>query len=67
MRLKVDALTIVLAVLAVVGLVVGGVLVSGHLKRGLAAFAVGIVLAGAAFYAASRAGQRSHHHRRRAA
>jgi hypothetical protein len=59
-RLKFDAIAIVLAVLAVVCLVVGGVIVSGHLKRGLLAFAVGVVLAGASVFAAVRAGQRSH-------
>ncbi len=56
-RLKIDPLTIALAVLAVVCIAVGAVIVSGHPKRGVLAFIVGVVLAGGAVYAAIRAGK----------
>jgi uncharacterized membrane protein YfcA len=64
MRPKADVLTVVLAILAVVCIVIGAVIIGGHLKRGLLALVVGALLAAAAGYAAVRAGQRSGSSRR---
>jgi hypothetical protein len=54
-RFKIDPLTIALAVLAVVIAIVGAVLVSGHPRRGAAAFIVAVLLACGAVYASMRA------------
>jgi hypothetical protein len=56
-RFKIDPLTIGLAVLAVVCIVIGAVIVSGHPKRGALAFIVGVLFAAGAVYAAMRAGK----------
>jgi hypothetical protein len=56
-RFKIDPLAIALAVVAVVCIVIGAVIVSGHPKRGGLAFVIGVIAAAGAVYAAMRAGK----------
>ena len=63
-RFKLDPLTIGLAVLAVAAAAAGAVMVSGHPKRGIAAFLVAVALAAGAVYASMRAARTARRRRR---
>jgi hypothetical protein len=62
-KFKVDALSIGLAVAAVIALVAGAILVSGHPKRGGLAFVIAVLLGAGAVYASMNAAKQARHRR----